>query len=173
MDVRAIRVALLLLGLPIAGCGTVANLANQKPGAGGVSPFGGVRQDVCCLQQAANGEVGVRTRHKSESEQYPRAALMMFCAADLPLSLIGDLVTWPYTVSYTFINQPVPTPPVVLTPPPPPQAVYTPPTTQPMSIPTAPGMQAPLSIPPPSGMQLPPAEARPQPAPPYPLPKLP
>jgi hypothetical protein len=37
---------------------------------------------------------------------------MLFCAADLPFSLIGDAVTWPYTAAYSFINQPIPTPPV-------------------------------------------------------------
>lgn len=112
MAFRAIRVALLLSILPAAGCGTVANLANQKPGAGGVTPFGGVRQDVACLQQAANGNFCLRGHPKSDSEQYPQRALLLFCAADLPLTLIGDLVTWPYAAAYTFINQPIPTPPV-------------------------------------------------------------
>jgi uncharacterized protein YceK len=115
---RAIRIALLLSTLPLAGCGTVANLARQKPGAGGVSPFGGVRQDVACIHKAANGELGFRAPPKSESEHYPKTALMLFCAADLPFSLIGDIVTWPYAVVYSYINQPVPLPPVILTPPP-------------------------------------------------------
>jgi hypothetical protein len=37
---------------------------------------------------------------------------MLFCAADLPFSLIGDVLTWPYAAAYSFINQPIPTPPV-------------------------------------------------------------
>jgi hypothetical protein len=116
---RAIGVALLLASLPIAGCGTVENLARPGPEGGGKSPFGGVRQDVWCIREAANGDFGFRAHPKSESEQYPQVALMLFCAADLPLSLIGDVVTWPYTVAYSFINQPIPTPPVTqaLTPP--------------------------------------------------------
>lgn len=148
MAFRAICGVLLLSTLPAAGCGTAANLARQKPGEGGVSPFGGVRHDVWCVKKAANGEFGLRTHPKSESEQYPRVALMLFCAADLPLSLIGDTVTWPYTVAYTFINQPVPIPPVVLTDPPPAQAIPTPPVTEPMSFPTPPLAKVPAEGPP-------------------------
>jgi hypothetical protein len=85
---------------------------------------------------------------------------MLFCAVDLPFSLIGDIVTWPYTVSYSFINQPIPTPVVTFTNAPATQTmpIPVPPATQPMQIPTPPGMQAP-------------AEVRPQPYPPLPLPK--
>jgi uncharacterized protein YceK len=139
MTFRAIRVALLLSTLPLAGCGTVANLARQKPGEGGVSPFGGVHQDVACIQKAANGELGFRAHPKSESEQYPQRALVLFCAVDLPLSLIGDIVTWPYTASYTFINQPVANPPVLVADPP---LIPAPPATPPMPIPVPPVAQA-------------------------------
>ena len=117
---RVVRVALLLSALPVAGCGTVANLAKQKPGQGGVSPFGGVRHDVWCINKAATGELGLRTHPKSGSEHDSQTALVLLCAADLPLSLIGDIVTWPYTVIYTYINQPPPVPPVTVAPPPPP-----------------------------------------------------
>jgi len=116
MGFRAICAALALSSLPTAGCGTVANLVGSHPEEGGKSPFGGVRQDVGCIQKASNGEYGFRTHHKSESEQYPQVALMVFCAVDLPFSLIGDVVTWPYTVAYSYINQPIPTPPVVQAP---------------------------------------------------------
>ncbi len=112
MAFRAICIALLLSILPIAGCGTVVNLVSSRPAEGGKSPFGGVRQDECCIKKAANGEFGFRPCPKSESEQHPQVARMLLFAADLPFSLIGDLVTWPYTASYSFINQPVPTPPV-------------------------------------------------------------
>jgi uncharacterized protein YceK len=138
MTVRAMRVALLLAFLPVTGCGTVANLARQQPGAGGVSPFGGVRQDLECIQKAATGEPGFRTHSRSESEHYPRRALMLFCAADLPLSLVGDIVTWPYAVTYSFINQPIPVPPVMIsdltaTPP-----LPVPPVAEPMPTPSVP-----------------------------------
>ena len=138
MTVRVIRVALLLASLPIAGCGTVANLARTRVEEGGTSPFGGVRQDVACLQKSASGEVGFGANPNSGAAHYPQTALTLFCVADLPLSLIGDLVTWPYTVVYTFINQPIPTPAVVLASPPVTQGATTPPVTPPMPIPIAP-----------------------------------
>jgi hypothetical protein len=155
MAFRTIRVALLLSSLPVAGCGTAANLANQKPGAGGVVPFGGVRQDVACIQKAANGEVCFRGHPRSDSGQYPQRALMLFCAADLPLSLIGDIATWPYTVSYSFINQPVPVPPVVIANPPVPPALPAPPDTPPMPVPIPPDVQAPPEAPPPQPLPKP------------------
>jgi uncharacterized protein YceK len=106
MAFRASCVALLLSSLPIAGCGTVANLVKPGPEEGGKSPFGGVRQDVWRIKMAA-----------SESELYRQVALRLLCAADLPFSLIGDVVTWPYTATYSYINQPIPTPPVIQAPP--------------------------------------------------------
>jgi len=113
MAFRMIRIVLLLACLPLAGCGTVSNLAAQKPGQGGVSPFGGVRHDLLSIKQAANGESAVG-HPGSERALHPHLALMLVCAADLPLSLIGDVLTWPYTVTYTYINQPTPVPPVLL-----------------------------------------------------------
>jgi uncharacterized protein YceK len=116
MAVRAICVALLLSTLPIAGCGTVANLVKQRPGKGGVTPFGGVRQDVSSIKKAANGEFGefgFSTHPKAGSEPHPQVALMLLCAADLPFTAIGDVVTWPYTAAYSFINQPIPIPPPI------------------------------------------------------------
>jgi uncharacterized protein YceK len=116
MAYRATCVALLLSTLLIAGCGTIVNLAKTHPDEGGRSPFGGVRQDVSCIEKAANRESGFRTHPDWELEQHRRAARMVLCTADLPLSLVGDVVTWPYTASYTFINQPVPLPPMTQSP---------------------------------------------------------
>ncbi len=113
MAYRAICVAVLLSILPIAGCGTVSNLARSLPEEGGRTPFGGVRQDMACIKQAAKGEVLIGPHAKPEGEQDPQVALMLLCAADVPFSFIGDVVTWPYTAAYSFINQPVPVPPVV------------------------------------------------------------
>jgi uncharacterized protein YceK len=114
MAFRMIRVGLLLSCLPLAGCGTVSNLAAQKPGQGGVSPFGGVRHDIASIKQATSGEPGVRTQSGSGRPLHPHLGVILVCAADLPLSLIGDIVTWPYTATYTYINQPTPVPPVLL-----------------------------------------------------------
>lgn len=139
MAVRTIGVALLLSILPSAGCGTVANVARSGP-ENGMIPFGGVKHDLACLK-AADGELGFKTHAKSESEHYPQAALRLFCAADLPFSLIGDVVTWPYTVTYAFINQPLPPPPVTLAPPIVVQSVTVPPATQPMPVPIPPATE--------------------------------
>jgi len=116
MAFRAMSVALLLAALPIAGCGTVANVVKPRPDGSGKDPFGGVRHDLWCIRQAASGEIGLRTHPKSEANQYPQMIIMLFCAADLPFSLIGDVLMWPYTASYSCINQPVPIPPVILAP---------------------------------------------------------
>jgi uncharacterized protein YceK len=112
MAFRAICVASLLSTLPSAGCGTVVNLVRQGPEQGGVSPFGGVRQDVSGIEKATNGESGFWTHPKSDAEQHAQVVSMLFWAADLPLSFVGDVVTLPYTAAYSFINQPVPVPPV-------------------------------------------------------------
>lgn len=112
MSYRAIGVAVLLSTLPAAGCGTVTNLARTNTETGGRVPFGGVKQDLAVLQNASDGHAGVRHHPASESEPYPRAMLACFCALDLPFSLVGDLVTWPYTWGYTVVNEPIPATPI-------------------------------------------------------------
>jgi uncharacterized protein YceK len=68
------------------GCGTMANVKGRRlpsPGPSGQEvsrPFGGVRRDIEWLQ----------------SEKAPGNLLY---AADLPLSLVGDIVTLPKTVT--------------------------------------------------------------------------
>jgi uncharacterized protein YceK len=116
MAYRAICVTLLFSSLTTAGCGTVANLAMTRPEEGGKTPFGGVRQDVWCIRKATNGELAFETPAKPGSGQRPQVGLLILCAADLPFSLIGDVVTWPYAVVYSFINQPIPIPPVTQEP---------------------------------------------------------
>jgi uncharacterized protein YceK len=150
---RAIRTALLLSTLPAAGCGTVANLVRPGPAEGGKAPFGGVRQDLWCIRTAGSGDFGVRAHAKSEPERYPQVALMLLCAADLPLSLVGDVVTWPYAVVYSFVNQPIPTSPVGVAGAPVALPIPGPPVTPPIPIPPVPPVTPPA------------AEARPQNAP--------
>lgn len=120
MVIRAFGFALLLSSLSIAGCGTVANLAKLGP-EGGKTPFGGVGQDIQCIHKAGNGELDFGTHPPSGPDQpldqRLQLALMVCCYADLPFTFIGDVVTWPYTVSYTCINQPTPVPPVTFAPP--------------------------------------------------------
>jgi uncharacterized protein YceK len=115
MTCRAIRVALLLLAPSAVGCGTAANLVGASPGK--KVPFGGVRHDVRCLTQAA-GEFDDEARHPSEAKPRRPAALQFLWAADLPLSLVGDVVTWPYTRAYSYVNQPTDYPALLVEPPP-------------------------------------------------------
>jgi hypothetical protein len=103
---------LLLSSLLTAGCGTVANLVKVSPEDGGKSPFGGVAQDELCIKKAASGEVSFGAHPVSAS--HPQVALMLLCAADVPFSFVGDVLTWPYVAAYNFVNGPVPTPPVTL-----------------------------------------------------------
>jgi uncharacterized protein YceK len=119
---------LLCAIIPVAGCGTFANVARQQPGAGGVTPFGGVRLDVECIRKATNGEPSSAASAEKKVSLYPKWAIVSLCALDLPLSLIGDILTWPYTATYSFINEPVPVPPVM---------IGTPATTSPAPLPSA------------------------------------
>jgi hypothetical protein len=149
MAVRAVNAAFLLSILLIAGCGTAANLVKPGPekGGDGKCPFGGVNQDMECIQTAANGELGFRKQPRAGGEQYPQTALILFCAVDLPFSFIGDVVTWPYTSAYTFINQPIPVPAVLqgqLAPPPPPGQ----PAPAPLVVTQVPADARPLASPP-------------------------
>jgi uncharacterized protein YceK len=115
MALRTICVALLFSTLPIAGCGTVSNLVVAPPEAGGMTPFGGVRQDLAGLQKARSGEIIVGADGNAKQGQ-PQLAHAAFYAADLPFSFVGDIVMWPYTAAYAYINSPVPVPPITEAP---------------------------------------------------------
>ena len=162
MGFRTICVALVLSSLPIAGCGTIKNTVVTRPEEGGKTPFGGVRHDMVCIRQAANGEYG-RTGPKSESEQHPQVFRTLLFAADLSFTYIGDFMTWPYTAAYTYINEPIPTPPVTLTTPPANQPGTMPPATltMPMPIPAPPPTLPPTT--PPATLPIPPLPGTPAP----------
>jgi uncharacterized protein YceK len=117
MAFRARSFAVLLAGTFIAGCGTVGNLAKPGPLPNGPIPFGGVQHDLASIQKTADADTGADAHPVSDAEHYRRTAVRVLCAVDLPLSLVGDVVTWPYTQSYVYINQPVPLPPLVIPPP--------------------------------------------------------
>ena len=85
MAFRPICVALLLTSLPVAGCGTVANLACSPPEEGGKSPFGGVGRDVDCIKKAANGEFTFKAHPESDPVQHPQVAPMLVSAAGPPV----------------------------------------------------------------------------------------
>lgn len=102
MSCRAIRTTLFLLTLPAAGCGTVANLAGTGPGK--KVPFGGTQHDLACLRRATAGDDAGLGLHAPDGTP-ARAGEVLLWTADLPLSLVADLVAWPYTRAYTCINQ--------------------------------------------------------------------
>jgi hypothetical protein len=135
MTFRTICAALLLSCLSIAGCGTVANLARPGPEGGGKVPFGGVHHDLQSIRTAADGGPISTASPTLETVLSPQMAHIVLCAADLPLSLLGDVVTWPYTCAYTWINQPVNYPAIILDVPP---AVPTVPPVLPVVPPAAP-----------------------------------
>jgi hypothetical protein len=117
MTSHAIRVALLFSVLSAAGCGTAANLVGAGPRK--KVPFGGVQHDKRCLSKVRDGELNLGWGgHEWEPQPHQQMGLMVLCAADLPLSLVGDVVTWPYARTYSYINQPTDYPPIgVATPP--------------------------------------------------------
>jgi len=82
---RMMDYLVLAVGFASLGCGTMANLDGRElpapgpPGQAVTTPFGGVRRDIIWARSA--GSPG--------NLRY---------VADLPLSLVGDLVTLPKTV---------------------------------------------------------------------------
>jgi len=83
---RFVSVLALVAGSAVAGCGTMANLEGRVhpwPGQVGQDPprpFGGVRKDVGWIKTSA-------------------VPGNLMYVADLPISLVGDLVTLPKTVT--------------------------------------------------------------------------
>lgn len=118
MRMRMIAVAMVLSSLPCLGCwGTTVNLIRPGPEGGGMVPFGGVKQDLICMQEAAASKLNFDGAVESDEYKYPHAAIFLFCGLDLPFSFIGDLMTWPYVETYLYINEPIPVPPVTQAPP--------------------------------------------------------
>src|SRR6185312_4037995 len=114
MNVRVTTGVLVLACLASAGCGTVANLAHCRPEEGGRIPFGGIKHDLACIQKAPGGDAD---KPETARDNYPRTALTLLCAVDLPFSFVGDVITWPYTASFTYVNQPAPFTPIQILPP--------------------------------------------------------
>lgn len=145
MAFRTTRLAVLLATLPLAGCGTLANVANSRTEEGGRIPFGGTKHDLQCLRGATSGEIGYRGHARPADEAYPRTALGLFCAADLPLSAVADTVLWPYTATYTRVNAPVGYPPIGIGETPPLQGAAV---TSPQAVGPPPPVTPPATLPP-------------------------
>lgn len=106
MTLRSARLILPFAAFLSVGCGTAHNINPSKQGIiwgsweddqpKTTSVFGGVR-----------GDWAGATRMKGQDEfaNGYRIFIAPFFVADLPLSLVGDVVTLPYTVAYTLFNQ--------------------------------------------------------------------
>jgi uncharacterized protein YceK len=161
MAFRAICGAVLLACLP-AGCGTISNVVRPGPDQGGKQPFGGVHQDEANIRQAANGRSDLLGHPKPTPDPKPQWLPLALYALDLPLSFVGDVVTLPYVVSYSFINRSTYIPPLVIAPPVPPGGpAVMPPVTPPAGTPAT--LPPPTPLPP--GAQTPPAAPANPPAP--------
>src|SRR5205085_2032975 len=86
--------SMVLLSSALGGCGTMANMRGEAvislgwPSPAPTVPFGGVRQDAQALLGVPYG----------------------FCLiSDLPFSLVGDIVTLPWTTCVYARRQPQPT----------------------------------------------------------------
>jgi uncharacterized protein YceK len=80
---------LVLLALGLVGCGTVCNLVPVK-GTPRTEVFGGAQLDAELFTSDVQGTT------------LERAAWPAFALLDLPLSLLGDAFTLPYTISATL-----------------------------------------------------------------------
>jgi uncharacterized protein YceK len=99
------------LALLLAGClGTAFNVL-EPPGERYPGPriFGGIRADLQVIQapnalSPSSPTLGSEKENRPTEEQFRRVV----CALDLPLSVIGDTVTLPYTVPLTLwrLSQP-------------------------------------------------------------------
>lgn len=107
MTLRVVGVAFVLTALLTTGCGTMANVAMVHPDAGGKRPFGGVHHDLNHIRSPQSCQNGACAAPHGQTSGTARTLLY---TADLPLSFVGDVLTWPYTAAFTWINEPVPVP---------------------------------------------------------------
>jgi uncharacterized protein YceK len=89
------KVAAALLVSTSCGCGTLCNLSGKEVWIGpyaptrGVYPFGGVENDV---------------RWMSRFKDDPLPIGMVVPALDMPLSFVGDILTYPWTALQSLIT---------------------------------------------------------------------
>ncbi|QEL16766.1 YceK/YidQ family lipoprotein [Limnoglobus roseus] len=100
MTNRQVRAALLLSCFSTAGCGTIANVATRGPEHGGMIPFGGVKQDLTFITSDSN----LNINQKAPPGTYASRLSIILTTLDLPLSLVGDIVTWPFVELYALSN---------------------------------------------------------------------
>jgi uncharacterized protein YceK len=93
-------VILLMFGSLLSGCGTFLNLAWFTPKEGGEHMYGGVRVDA---------QTAYRSLFHPEDNPYASTPERLWTAAcltaDLPLSLVGDTLTLPWTCHQTLMRE--------------------------------------------------------------------
>jgi uncharacterized protein YceK len=89
-------IVLVMIPFCVAGCGTVGNIVWSGPPAAAdhMAPYGGVYRDVCVARDCTEDAMSAKTFREFTSS----AAIVLFAAIDLPLSLVGDTVTLPITI---------------------------------------------------------------------------
>jgi len=85
---RTIRYTILLCAFALQGCGTVANMADKD-----TTPYGGVKK-------AASGFTGSCHSFDCAGKVFSQ----VFAIIDIPLSIVFDTVTLPYTIPYAISN---------------------------------------------------------------------
>lgn len=101
-----------LLVLPcFAGCGTMANLEGcqhvilSRPCQVKPRPFGGVANDLKWMLGTREADaVSFSFQDFRPSNLVPALAIEALYIADLPLSLIGDVITLPKTIPYLWMR---------------------------------------------------------------------
>jgi len=96
--------AMLLAAGPLAGCATVYDLTKHSTAD---NVYGGVRLDGHIIASAATGGGG--NCGLDNCDKYAVWSLGLPAVIDLPLSLVGDTLALPYTLTRT--PQPAPAPP--------------------------------------------------------------
>jgi uncharacterized protein YceK len=88
-----------VVGLTLAGCGTVQNLTGGPSGTDPARPYGGVATDVklaaTCLTDSSGGHGGLAGRIAQVC-----VVVSYLLLIDLPLSYVGDSITLPFTYGY-------------------------------------------------------------------------
>lgn len=116
MSYRMLGMALVLTSLSTVGCGTAVNLVRHGS-EGGKVPFGGVQHDLDTFHETQAAAPTTAMGDTTTLTHFVNLGRRIFFVVDLPLSLIADTITWPYTSAYTFINEPVALPPILQAPP--------------------------------------------------------
>src|SRR5690242_6802535 len=94
MPRRLIPVGFLLVTLPVAGCGTLANTAWFQEEEGGHRVYGGVRGHCEQIRDEITADPSAE-RHDGGS----RGKDLLFHAIDLPCCVVGDTVMLPINIA--------------------------------------------------------------------------